>query len=59
MLQVGLLIFLTRSIIFSIEAKQNYRFLATGLPVKVKHKVTSSNGVNIVKNEVTQLAKTF
>ncbi len=34
--QVGLLIFLTCSIIFSLDAKQNYRFLATRLPVEVK-----------------------
>jgi len=30
------LLFLTCSIIFSLEANQNYRFPATGLPVEVK-----------------------
>jgi hypothetical protein len=38
--QVGLIIFLTCSIIlFSLKAKQNYRFPATGLPVEVKRTV--------------------
>jgi hypothetical protein len=37
--QVGLIIFLTCSVIFSLEAKQNYWFPATGFPVEVKRTV--------------------
>ncbi len=40
--QVGLLIFLNCSIIFSLEAKQNYWFPATGMPVEVKRTVLES-----------------